>query len=176
MKALNKKIYKEGLEQYPLRTVVSQNLFFIVYFGLGTVGVWSLKIKTIPIVSISYILFLVTMIIFVLRKHLCTNCYYYNKRCSTGWGKLAAIMFKKNSGNYKLGVRLAGITWGLATIIPIIGMILILAFNFKLTILINFSLFLLLTPLNFIIHKNSCLKCKMRGICPASMAKKRNNK
>ncbi|MGC9058390.1 MAG: hypothetical protein ACP5IJ_00990 [Candidatus Nanoarchaeia archaeon] len=32
-------------------------------------------------------------------------------------------MFNKNSGNYQVGVKLAGITWMLATLIPIIGIL-----------------------------------------------------
>ena len=115
--------------------------------------------------------FLIAMLIFVLRKHLCTNCYYYGKRCSTGWGKLAAAMFKKNSGNYELGVKLAGITWGLATIVPIIGIITVLLLNFELNLLVILILFIIITPLNFMMHKHSCVRCKMRNICPASMAK-----
>ncbi len=168
---MDKNLYEGGLEGYPLITVIGQNLFFIIYFGLGTIGMWGLKITGIPIVSILYVFFLIIMLIFVLRRHLCTNCYYYDKRCSTGWGDLAAVMFKKNSGNYELGVKLAGITWGLATIAPIIGIIAVLIFNFKIYLLVIFILFIILTPLNFMMHKHLCIKCKMRNICPASMAR-----
>lgn len=153
---MSKKLYEKGLENYPITTVIGQNLFFIIYFGLGTIGMWSLKIMEIPIVSILYDLFLIIMLVFVLRKHLCTNCYYYGKRCSTGWGKLAAVMYKEKSGKYELGVKLAGITWGLATIVPIIGIITILIFKFELYFLVILILFILLTPLDFMVHKNSC--------------------
>ena len=170
-----KRLYEKGLEKYPLKTVIGQNLFFVVYFGLGTAGIWNLKIADIPIVSILYLFFLIIMLIFVLRKHLCTSCYYYDKRCSTDWGKLAAVMFKKNSGNYELGVKLAGVTWGLATVVPIIAMIFILIFNFDFHLLVIFILFVILTPLNFMAHRWSCVKCKLRGICPASMAKIKGN-
>ena len=166
-----RKLYEKGFEEYPLKIVIGQNLFFIIYFGLGTIGMWGLKIMRIPIVSIVYVSFLIIMLIFVLRKHLCTNCYYYGKRCSTGWGKLASIMFKKNSGDYERGVKLAGITWGLVIIVPVIGTIDILIFNFERYLLAILILFIILTPLNFIIHKYSCVKCKMRNICSASMAR-----
>jgi len=46
-------------------------------------------------------------------------------------GKLSTLMFKKNSGNYQLGVKLAGITWILATPIPIIGIILTLVLEYS---------------------------------------------
>ena len=84
---------------------------------------------------------------------------------------LSALMFKKNSGNYNLGVKLAGITWMLATSIPVIGIIGVLILNYSLSNLIFFILFILLTPINFVSHKRACEKCKMRFICKANMAK-----
>jgi len=161
-----KKLYEKGFEEYPITTVITQNLFFLIYFGIGFMGLLPLKLF-----SLLYAIFLIIMLLFVLRKHLCTNCYYYGKRCSTGWGKLAAVMYKEKSGKYELGVKLAVITWGLATTVPIIGTITILIFKFELYFLVILILFILLTPLNFMVHKNSCVKCKMKFICPASMAK-----
>ena len=34
---------------------------------------------------------------------------------------MSSCLFKEKSGNYEVGVKLAGITWGLLTIIPIIA-------------------------------------------------------
>jgi len=168
-----KKLYEEGFEEYPITTVIAQNLFFLIYFSIGFIAMLSLKISGIPIISLLYAVFLIVMLLFVLRKHLCTNCYYYGKRCSTGWGKLSSLMFKEKSGNYELGIKLAGITWGLATLIPIIGSIISLILNFTTYRLGLLMLFIFLTPFNFIFHKNSCKRCKMRNICPASIVKKK---
>jgi len=168
---MEEKLYREGLEEYSVGWVIGQNIFFLVYFGIGFIGMLPLKIYGFPIISVLYALFLIIMFLFILRKHLCTHCYYYGKRCSTGWGKLSAFMFKKNSGNYKLGIKLAGITWMLATLIPVIGILVSLILKFSIFSLVIFILFILLTPVNFITHKKACEKCKMRFICPASMAK-----
>jgi hypothetical protein len=165
-----KELYKEGFEKYPLGYVIGQNIFFLVYFGIGFVGMLPLQIRGFPIISICYALFLVIMLLFVLRKHICTNCYYYGKLCNTGWGRLA-LMFEKESGNYELGVKLANVTWMLATLIPIIGIAITLISSFSTFRLTLLVLFLFLTPINFIIHKKSCKKCKMRHICPLSMTK-----
>jgi hypothetical protein len=162
-----KNLFENGFEEYPFWWVFLQNIFLLIYFGTGFAGIWKLQIYRIPFVSITYIIFIVIMLLFVLRKHLCTNCYYYGKRCNTGWGKIALI-FRKNSGNYKTGTALAGLTWMLVTLIPVTGFIIILFSNFSLVL---FVLFVLLTPVNFIIHKKACETCKMRFICPASMAK-----
>jgi len=130
-----------------------------------------LRIYGFPIISVLYALFLIIMLLFVLGKHLCTHCYYYGKLCSTGWGKLSALMFGKNSGNYQLGVKLAGVTWILVTAIPIVGIILALILEYSPSNLTFLILFILLTPVNFVSHRKACEKCKMRFICPASMAK-----
>ncbi len=168
-----KKLYENGFEEYPIITVIGQNLFFLIYFGIGFIGMLPLKTFGISLISFLYAIFLVIMLLFVLRKHLCTNCYYYGKRCSTGWGKLSSLMFKEKSGNYELGIKLANITWALATLTPIIGIIISLFINFSGYKLALLLLFVVLTPVNFLFHKNSCKRCKLRNICPASMSKEK---
>ncbi len=165
------KIYEKGLEKYPVSFIIGQNIFLFIYFGIGFIGMLPLRIHGFPIISVLYAIFLITMLLFVLRKHLCTNCYYYGKLCNTGWGKISALMFSKNSGNYQLGIKLANITWIVATMLPIAGIIGVLILNYSIINLILFTLFILLTPVNFVIHKKACEKCKMRLFCPASMAK-----
>jgi len=76
---MENKILAEGFEAYPLPWVIGQNLFFLIYFGIGFAGMIQLKIRGIPAVSLLYAIFLLVMLVFVLRKHLCTNCYYYGK-------------------------------------------------------------------------------------------------
>jgi uncharacterized Tic20 family protein len=81
-------------------------------------------------------------------------------------------MFKKESGNYQLGIKLANITWALVTLIPIIGMFFVMIVSYSTLRVGLFVLFILLTLINLVIHKRACNRCKMRFICPASMAKK----
>jgi len=164
----NQKVYEKA---YPIITVIFQNLFFLLYFGVGFMGMLPIKICGVSIISLFYLLFLIAMLLFILRKHLCTNCYYYGKRCATGWGKLSSLMFKEKSGNYELGIKLAKITWGLATIIPIIAMLLLLVISFSGYRLTLLGLFIFLTPINFLLHKNSCKRCKMKTFCPVAPKK-----
>ena len=168
---MKRKVCKDCYEEYPLYFVLFQNIFLAIYFGIGFIGMLPLQIRDFPIVSAFYALFLAIMLLFVIRKHLCTNCYYYGKRCSTAWGKLSSLMFKKNSGNYELGAKLANITWMLATLIPIARITAALILNYSPSNLILLILFILLTPVNFITHKKACEKCKMRFICLANTAK-----
>lgn len=169
---MEQKLYEKGLEKYPLLGAIRQNLFFVIYFAIAFMGIYPLQIANIPIVSITYIIFIGVMLIFVLRKHLCTHCFYYGKLCGTGWGKLASCLFKKNSGNYELGGKLAGITWMLAMFFPLIGIIIALILNwFSITITLLLVIFIILSGINFFIHKKSCEKCKMRFICIGSTSR-----
>ena len=158
-----------GLEEYPVTWVIGQNIFFIVYFGVGVTGLWGIQIHGIPILSISYIVFLVTMLIFILRKTLCTRCSYYGRRCNTGWGLLSSWMFKKRAGSNSIGVKLAGVTWLLVSLIPIIGISYLLVVDFMVSRLTLLIVFIFLTLINFLIHRESCRKCEMQSVCPMSM-------
>ena len=165
--SIEEKLYKECPEKYSLGCVIGQSLFYTAYFGIGFLGMLHLQIYGFPVVSLLYVLFLATVLLLVLREYLCTHCYYYGKWCSTGWcstgwGKLSALMFRKDSGNYQLGIKLACITWMLATIIPIAGIIGTLVLSYSFSTLVLLILFILLTPVNFISHKKACEWCKMR--------------
>ena len=100
----------EKSEEVKISYVIFENVLIVLLIIFGFLGMLPLTINGLPIVSIVYVLFAVIMLIFVLRKHLCTNCYYYGKWCHSGWGKLASLMFKKNSGSWKFGIKLARFT------------------------------------------------------------------
>jgi lysylphosphatidylglycerol synthetase-like protein (DUF2156 family) len=145
---MKQKLYGKGIEKYPLSTAIGQNLFFVIYFAIALIGMFPLQTNNIPIVSFIYIVFIAIMLIFVLRKHLCTHCFYYGKVCGTG------------------------ITWLLAMFFPLIGMIIALILNWaSVTIVLLLVVFIILSGVNFLIHKKSCEKCKMRFVCPGSTAK-----
>jgi hypothetical protein len=170
---MDKQLYEKGLEKFSTSWIIGQNLFLIFYFAMAFIGMYPLQICRIPIVSLLFIIYMLLMLVFVLRKHLCTSCYYYGKSCHVGWGKLSARLFKQNSGNYELGVKLANVTWILvATILPIIGIGAVVIWKwFSIYPTLLFIVFIVMSGLNFAIHKKSCEKCKMRFICPGSLAK-----
>lgn len=168
---MEQKLYEQGLEKYPKSSIIEENIFLIIYFTVGALGMWPIKFSGIPILSVLYLIFITFMLVFVLRKHLCTTCYYYDKWCHCGWGKLSNCLFKKDSGNFKLGGNLAGITWMSATIMPILGIITSLILDFSIIVLGVLIIFIILSGINFLIHKKSCQNCKMRYICKGSMAK-----
>ena len=168
-----RKLYEKGLENYPKITIIFTNILLLFWFGLAAYGMSALKLAGLPIISIFYLLFAVIMLGFVLRKHLCTHCYYYNKLCSTGWGKLSSWLFKEKSGNYELGMKLAGLTWGLLMIIPLITIPITMFLHREFLVSGGICLagFLAIMIVNQFGRKKGCARCKMRYICKVSSAK-----
>jgi len=165
------KIYEQGLEEYPMSSIILGNVLMLLWIALGTVACWFLS----PLVAWLYLAFAIIMVFVILRRLVCTNCYYYDKWCCMGWGKLSALFFKKgrieNFPN-SLGLKLAPLTYGLLSLIPLILIIISLVQKFtpfKIAILL--LLFLISFYIGAIGRKKSCAKCKMRSICPGSAAK-----
>ena len=96
------KLYDDGLDQHPKSKIFLGNLMMIFWIALGTIAVWFLY----PLLSVFFLAFAVIMVYIVLRKVVCTNCYYYDKWCSIGWGKLAAKLFKKENREDSLSILL----------------------------------------------------------------------
>ena len=159
--------YAAGLEAYPWPFVIGQNAVYLAQFGLGAALLWPLS----PALAALYLGLLVYLLGFFLRRHLCTHCFYYGRRCGTGWGLLAARLYPRGSGNYALGVRAAGIIWGFAYLLPLLAGVYLLFAAFTPVRLGLFLAFLLVGGLGVGWHRASCVRCKMRCRCPASMAR-----
>jgi hypothetical protein len=111
----------------------------------------------------------------VLRKLVCTNCYYYGKRCASGWGKLSALMFKQGDierFNDSVGVKLAPAIYGLLTLVPLVLGTIAAVRDFSVVKVIVLAALLLLGFYSGAISRNkSCSQCKMRDYCRGSLAK-----
>ncbi len=145
----------------------------LTWITLGTVAIWFIN----PIFAVLFLVIALIMVYIVLRKLVCTNCYYYNKWCALGWGKLAAKMFKQGNienFNESVGIRLAPLTYGLLTIIPFITIIISIIFVFDYT---KIGVFVLLLIVSFyssgIGRKAACSGCKMNNICRGSTVKQK---
>ena len=55
---MEQKLYDKGAEKYPSISAIGQNLFFVIYFAIAFIGMASLTINNIPIISIIYIVFI----------------------------------------------------------------------------------------------------------------------
>ena len=165
------KIYEQGLEKYPKSSVILGNVLMLLWIVLGTLSCWFFY----PVVAWIYLVFAIVMVFIVLRKLVCTDCYYYDKWCCIGWGKLSALFFKKGEIEKfpnTLGLKLAPLAYGLLSLIPLILIIVSLIQRFTLfKIAILLLLFLISFYSGAIGRKKSCAKCKMRLICPGSAVK-----
>ena len=164
------KLYEQGLEKHPLKTVVLSNLAMIIWIALGTLSCWFLY----PLAAWIYLALALIMVGFVLRKIVCTNCYYYGKWCSTGWGKLSALLFKEGEMekfSKSIGVRIAPLVYGLMSLVPAILLIVSLVREFTVPKIIILACLLLITVYSaFISRRKGCANCKMKLVCPGSVS------
>lgn len=169
-------LYREGIESASKGFAIFENMVIASTIAVGAAGMWPLvNVAGIGIVSVFYATFLFVSLGFVLRKHLCTHCHYHGKWCHCGWGALASKLgYAKESGNKALGQRLAGATWGVLMVVPIIGMIVTLVlYGVTFQGGAFLGVFVLLVVVNFAMHVKDCKECKMRYLCGMSAAKKR---
>ena len=160
-----------GLEKYPILRIIVGNLIMFLGIVVGTIAMWFVY----PLLAGLYLVISVLVVYVVMRKLVCTNCYYYDKWCSMGWGKLAGLMFKKGNiekFNMSIGVRLAPLVYATISFLPIIAVILLLVVAFD-----YYKLLILVVLLFFAVYsasigrKTACTDCKMRLHCKGSTAK-----
>lgn len=165
------KLYDKGLEKNPIGRIIFANLIMLLMIILGTIAFWYFY----PILAWFYFLIAFIMIYIVLRKLVCTKCYYYDKLCGIGWGKLSALMFKK--GNIEdfeksIGLKIAPMTYGLLMIVPIIIIIISIIQSYSIYKIVVFIFLLIIFIYSgSISRKKTCELCKMRLICPGSAVK-----
>lgn len=173
--AVEIKLNEDGLEKYPTASIILENVMMGLWIALGTIACWFFN----PLIAGIYLSAAIIIIIFVLRKILCTKCYYYDKWCHTGWGKLSSLFFKKGNtekfSNCK-GIKLAPVFYGFLLMGPLILIIIsmILEFSFD-KLIIAIVLFLISFYSGGPSRKKGCKSCKMKLICPGCAVKDKNS-
>ena len=106
-------------------------------------------------------------------KFRCCFCYYYGKRCSSGLGSVAQLLFKKGKpeefGDLKNLMPAALLSFAVL-FLPIFGAIFLLVTAFSWLILILLAAYLLIAVIpGFVLRKNLiCKYCKQGELgCPA---------
>ena len=160
-----------GTESFSLLRIISENLIHIAAWVAAGYLLWPVWIWSgFPVLTLLWAV-LVVVIQTALKKHNCSGCYYYDKMCHLGWGKLSSFLFKQNSGDPETGKKLS-----LFYIIsPPFILISALVYGFytgvSLSYWIGLSLYLLLNIISFPVRKNGCSRCAMREVCPGSAVK-----
>ncbi|MBI5207468.1 MAG: hypothetical protein HY934_06720 [Candidatus Firestonebacteria bacterium] len=169
------KCYENGItngkESFPLYWIISENLLYLSIWILAGYLLWPILIfNGFPLLTIIWIIS-VLIIQILLKKHNCSGCYYYDKLCHLGWGKLSRALFKQNSGNPDTGMKLS-----LFYIVPppLILVISIISGFFNKFSWIYWSvlfIYIILNIVTFPIRKKGCGFCVMRKVCPGSAVK-----
>lgn len=79
-------------EQFPLKLVCLSALTTVIGYLLGTIVFYLLN----PWLGAAFLLLCLAAVIVVMRYR-CSYCYYYGKRCSSGFSLVASKLFKKRS-------------------------------------------------------------------------------
>lgn len=154
--------------RYPTGIVIITGIFSLVIYLVGSIILYQAGLGWMLL----YLAYLLFMEIRLISVH-CPNCYYYNRLCAFGKGKLSGIFFKKGQAER---FSCKSFTWKdmipdlLVYLIPIMAGIIVLFLDFSWPILILMVIF---TLLNFsgnayIRGHLACNHCKQAEMgCPA---------
>ncbi len=97
----------------------------------------------------------------------CTKCYYYGKRCNTGWGLLAGFAFPKSEEKYfHAGYALTILMWPLRLLPMAIGLLGLIG---DLTFIPDglFGIYLLIIIIHRLYYRSfNCPVCHQQERCP----------
>ncbi len=164
------KSLKDVLESYPFVTIFFNNFILLLQILLGILACNFFS----SIAAVFYGIFFL-LGFFLLKKLVCSHCYYYDRWCSFGWGKLSALLSKKDmekSSKYLWGIKIAPFFYGILEPLPILLIIILLIKKFEIDKIILLIAFLSISFYSGSIRrKRNCSLCKMKNICPGSTVK-----
>ena len=168
----NSNLYQAGKECFSVGWILFENALLFLNWGLGFYLLLPFKAFGISILSWLYLCVIIVVQI-LLKKHYCSLCYYYGKRCHLGWGKLSCALFKRDSGNRKIGTKL---TLSYILQLPVITVLALIAgfvYGFTGAYIFWLGVFIFVNVFQGVfLRKKTCALCKMRFCCPGSAAKK----
>ncbi len=165
----------EGVELFPIFSVIGENLLLLATWVIAGYLFWPVWILfNLPMLTIIWIV-LVLIIQVLLKKHNCSGCYYYDKRCHLGWGKISSALFEQDSGDPNVGMKLSLFYIITPPIVLILSLIYAFINSADTAYWAFLILFIALNVLSFPIRKHGCSKCVMREVCPGSAVKTNEN-
>lgn len=159
---------KKCFENYPAGMVLASITAALLIYAIGTIVISKLGCFWVAV----YVLYILFLEIRLMRRS-CVNCYYYDKYCAFGKGKLAALFLRKGDGKR---FQLDCITWKdiipdfLVSLVPLVAgiVLLIVGFTWLLLALVVLLAVLAFPVTGFIRGGFACRHCKQREIgCPA---------
>ncbi|MCK5743685.1 MAG: hypothetical protein KAH30_03030 [Caldisericia bacterium] len=163
-------LYEKGLDKYPISSVVISNLLMLIWIEIGAFAIYMFH----PVGGIVYTFLAVFMVYIFLRWAVCRHCYYYGRRCATGWGLISSTLFSKGDESKftaKITQASIAVTYLLILIPPIVILIVLMVKSFVMIYLYTLIVFLVAGFLSsFVFRARSCAKCKLRISCPGCAA------
>jgi hypothetical protein len=155
-------------ENYPVWIIMISNIVSLSIYGLG----FFIMIRPGIIFSVLFLIYVFILEYRLIRYH-CVNCFYYDKTCGFGKGRLSSLFFKKGDVSKSC---IQEMSWKdmipdlLISLIPFVVGIYFLITDFNIILLSSIILLLFLTTSGngFIRSKLTCRYCKQKEIgCPA---------
>jgi hypothetical protein len=160
-----------GTESFSLSWVIGENLLYVTPWVLAGYLLWPIWTPFgLPLLTIFWAI-LVVVVQALLKKHNCSGCYYYNKLCHLGWGKISSAMFIQDSGNPNTGMKLTLFYILTPPIVLLTTLIFAIIESPGWLYWCILVLFIILNVASFPMRKKSCGMCAMRKACPGSAAK-----
>jgi hypothetical protein len=155
-------------EEWDTLDIVSSNGLLGASVLAAAAGAWPETDDRKPWFSLFLPLYVAFMHLFLLRKVLCRNCYYYDKRCCTGWGKLAPLYGEKgDEADFTGGLALPAFFWITYPVIGAGGVIAAFRRDRDKSRLKHLGIFFLaFMAFNAWHLRRACLHCHHRGECP----------
>lgn len=155
-------------ENYPCWIVSFTNFISILIYAIGLYIIYQLG----TVWFIAYLIYIISLEIRLIKRS-CVNCYYYNKFCAFGRGKLSAVFFTQGDPHKLIKDK---VSWKdiipdiLIPVIPIIAGIILLISNFSwliLALIVTLAIFASAVS-GFIRASLACKYCTQRQLgCPA---------
>lgn len=160
-----------GNESFPLSWVIGENLIYLAMWVLAGYLLWPIWTPFgLPLLTILWTISVVIIQI-LLKKHNCSGCYYYDKLCHLGWGKISSAMFKQDSGNPKMGMNLSFFYILSPPLIFLTSLIFAIIKSPTGAYWPILALFIIFNVVSFPIRMKGCGLCAMREVCPGSATK-----
>lgn len=163
-------IAEDRSETYPLWWVVAENLLYLGTWVIASALLWPLQVGGWPVATWAWAAIVVVIQVW-LKKHNCSGCYYYGKRCHLGWGTLAARLFEQDSGDLQRGMRLSLFYVVSPPLVLVAAVLLGLLQGVAVDHWILLGAYVVLNAASFPIRVKGCGRCAMRRVCPGSAVK-----
>ena len=160
-----------GAESFSFLWIVGENLLQLGMWILAGYLLWPIvSVFGLPLLTILWAV-LVVVIQVLLKKHNCSGCFYYDKLCHLGWGKISSALFEQDSGAPKVGSKLSLFYIVHPPVILVTSIVFAVVGKIVWIYWVALALYLALNVMTFPLRKTTCGLCVMREVCFGSATK-----